>query len=105
MFNLIDAYSFPLINFIGIKMRVLILLCSLFSVTAFAQPVNINKADANTISNSLLGIGQKKAEEIVKFRTENGPFKAVDELTNVKGIGVKTVEKNRKDILLSKAKI
>ena len=67
---------------------------------AFAAPVNINAADAKTISESLSGIGLKKAEAIVKYRTEKGPFKTVEDLVNVAGIGDKTVEKNKKDILL-----
>jgi competence protein ComEA len=37
----------------------------------------------------------------VKYRTEKGLFKTVEDLTNVKGIGQKTVDKNKKDILLS----
>jgi competence protein ComEA len=49
----------------------------------------------------LKGIGLKKAEAIVKYRTEKGPFKTVDELDNVSGIGKKTVDKIRSDVLLS----
>ncbi|MCX7106641.1 MAG: helix-hairpin-helix domain-containing protein [Methylococcales bacterium] len=47
------------------------------------------------------GIGLKKAEAIVKYRTEKGLFKTPEELTNVKGIGQKTFDKNKKDILIS----
>jgi len=60
-----------------------------------AQPVNINRADAATIAGSLRGIGLRKAEAIVAYRTEHGPFKSVDELVNVKGIGAKTLEQLR----------
>ncbi|MGZ8144969.1 MAG: ComEA family DNA-binding protein, partial [Methylosarcina sp.] len=42
----------------------------------------------------------KKAEAIVKYRTEKGAFSRVEDLTNVAGIGEKTLEKNKKDILL-----
>jgi competence protein ComEA len=66
-----------------------------------AKPVNVNTADAKTIGESLKGIGLKKAEAIVKYRTEKGPFKAVDELDNVSGIGKKTVDSIRADVLLS----
>ncbi len=86
-------------------MKPLILFFSLFTFNAFAQPVNINTADAKTISSSLKGIGLKKAKEIIKYRKENGPFKTHKELTNVKGIGDKTVEKNTDDILFSKTKL
>lgn len=60
-----------------------------------ATPVNINKADAITIANSLDGIGQSKAQAIVAWRETNGPFKSVDQLTQVKGIGGATIERNR----------
>ena len=60
-----------------------------------AQPVNINRADAATLADSLKGIGMRKAEAIVAYRTEHGPFKSVDELANVKGIGAKTLEQLR----------
>ena len=82
-------------------MKKLILLLSLFAFNAIAAPVNVNTADAKTISEALSGIGMKKAEAIVKYRTEKGLFKAPEDLTNVKGIGKKTFEKNKKDILIS----
>ncbi|MFZ2168438.1 MAG: helix-hairpin-helix domain-containing protein [Methylococcaceae bacterium] len=84
-------------------MKKLILLLSLFAFNAIAAPVNVNTADAKTISEALSGIGLKKAEAIVKYRTEKGPFKAAEDLTSVKGIGKKIVEKNKKDILLGDA--
>jgi competence protein ComEA len=82
-------------------MKKLMLLLFLFTFNALAAPVNVNTADAKTISEALSGIGLKKAEAIVKYRTENGLFKTPEDLTNVKGIGKKTVEKNKKDILVS----
>ena len=82
-------------------MKKLIVLMAIFSVNSFAAPVNINTADAQTISESLKGIGQKKAEAIVQYRKENGNFKSVDELASVSGIGPKTLEINKADILLS----
>lgn len=65
-----------------------------------ATPVNINKADAPTIAKSLDGIGLAKAEKIVAWRDEHGPFKSVDELSQVSGIGPATLERNREAILL-----
>lgn len=69
-------------------------------LTIAAEPVNINKATVEQISASLNGIGPAKAEAIVKYRTENGPFVSADQLAEVKGIGPSTVEKNRAYILV-----
>ena len=80
-------------------MKKVVILLALFSINAFATPVNINTADPQTISQSLKGIGQKKAEAIVKYRTENNGFKTLDDLANVSGIGPKTLEMNKADIL------
>ena len=85
----------------SIDMRYLLVMLMFCSVNAFAKPVNVNTASAKTISESLSGIGMKKAEAIVKYRTEKGPFKSASALTEVSGIGDKTVEKNRSDILVS----
>jgi competence protein ComEA len=69
--------------------------------TTASQPqeaaININTADAQALTK-LKGIGPKKAEAIVAFRKANGAFKTVDQLADVKGIGAKTVEANRKII-------
>lgn len=65
----------------------------LFASLSFA--VNINSADAPTLAAEIKGVGEKKAEAIVSYREANGPFKSVDDLANVKGIGAKTVDKNR----------
>jgi len=73
----------------------------LFPIYVVADPVNINEADAETISNALSGIGSKKAEAIVQYRTEHGQFKTLQDLENVSGIGEKTIKANEKDILLS----
>ena len=61
---------------------------------AFA-PVNINTADAETLARVLEGIGESKAAAIVAWRETNGAFTSLDELTQVKGIGQATLEKNR----------
>lgn len=57
--------------------------------------VNINSADAAVMAERLNGIGEKKAQAIVEHREKNGPFKSVDDLKNVSGIGDATLEKNR----------
>ncbi|MFZ0870486.1 MAG: helix-hairpin-helix domain-containing protein [Rhodanobacter sp.] len=66
-----------------------------------ATPVNINTADAATLAKSLDGIGNSKAQAIVAWRDAHGPFKSVDDLSQVKGFGTKTLERNRAAILLT----
>lgn len=68
-----------------------------------ATPVNINQADAATIAKSLDGIGAAKARAIVTWRDANGPFKTVDDLAHVKGIGKSTLARNKDAILLADA--
>jgi len=58
-------------------------------------PVDINTATAEQIAEALSGVSETKAKRIVSFRDQHGPFKSVDDLVKVKGIGEKTVEKNR----------
>ncbi|MFL6593669.1 MAG: ComEA family DNA-binding protein [Luteimonas sp.] len=65
-----------------------------------ADKVNLNTADAATIDRVLLNIGAAKAEAIVAYRKEHGAFKSPEQLALVKGIGLKTVEKNRDRIVL-----
>ena len=62
--------------------------------------ISINNADAEMISEVLSGIGLKKAKAIVAYRKKNGKFKSLDDLLNVKGIGQKTLDKNRGRITL-----
>jgi len=69
-----------------------------------AGPVDVNTADAETISAELKGIGLAKAKAIVEYRTKHGPFRSADDLTLVKGIGERTVEINRADIKVSAPK-
>ena len=69
-----------------------------------AGPVDVNTADAETISAELKGIGLAKAKAIVEYREKHGPFRSADDLTLVKGIGGRTVEINRSDIKVSAPK-
>jgi competence protein ComEA len=63
-----------------------------------AAPVDINRADAATLAASINGVGEARAAAIVAYREANGPFTSVDELTAIKGIGPKLLERNR-DVL------
>jgi len=53
--------------------------------------VDLNTADAKTISKSMKGIGIKRADAIVKYRTDHGPFKSFDDLSEVSGLSKKFV--------------
>ncbi len=81
-------------------MKKLGIILMLLAFNAIAKPVNINTANAKTIAASLQGIGQKKAEAIVKYRKTHGKFKTIKDLVKVKGIGLKTLQKNKGDILI-----
>lgn len=60
-----------------------------------AEPVNINTAGAEALAEAINGVGLKRAEAIVEYRNQNGPFKSVDELVQVQGVGEKSLEKSR----------
>ena len=62
--------------------------------------ININQATVQEITAKLDGIGRKKAQAIVQYRKQHGDFKNVDALMQVKGIGEKTLAKNRSRIRL-----
>lgn len=62
-----------------------------------AGKVNINTAGLAELT-TLTGIGDVKGQAIIDYRTEHGPFTSVDELTNVSGIGDKTLAKIRDQI-------
>ncbi|EFX90556.1 DNA uptake protein [Actinobacillus ureae] len=65
-----------------------------------ANLININTATAAEIQDKLVGIGAKKAQAIVEYRTKNGAFGSLEQLTDVSGIGKATLEKNRERIVL-----
>lgn len=81
---------------------------SLFAMAADPQPVadtqviaaleqtkvNINTADMETLARELNGIGSAKARAIIDYREAHGAFASVDELLEVKGIGMAILEKN-----------
>lgn len=74
--------------------------CALLQSAFALEPVNINTASAQEIASALHSIGIAKAEAIVKYREENGVFTSVAQLGSVKGIGEKTLIKNKEYILL-----
>ena len=84
----------------SILTQTLIALALSFTLVSIVQAVNINTADAQSLSDGLNGVGIKKAQAIISWRDANGQFKTANDLTQVKGIGAKTVEKNIDDIQL-----
>ena len=86
------------------KTAKLLLVFMLWPAFAFAGPVNVNTADAETISAELKGVGLAKAQAIVEYRKKHGPFRSADDLSLVKGIGERTVEMNRSDIQVTVSK-
>ena len=60
--------------------------------------INLKSADADTLATAIVGIGPVKATAIVVFREKHGPFKSVDDLLVVKGIGAATVDNNREQL-------
>lgn len=65
------------------------------------QQLNVNINTSSIAQLVLLkGIGESKAKAIVEYRETNGKFKVIGDLSNVKGIGPKIVEKNSKFLSL-----
>lgn len=65
------------------------------SAVAQAAPIDVNTADAKALASAMSGVGLKRAQTIVDYRVKHGPFKSVDDLAKVKGVGKATIEKNR----------
>jgi competence protein ComEA len=93
-----------------------VLLCGVLGFGAAAAPAEGGKAapvaaksgavDLNSASEAQLqevpGIGPALAKKIVDFRNENGPFKSVDDLLKVRGVGEKSLERLRPHLTVGK---
>jgi competence protein ComEA len=80
-----------------IVLRALLLAMGITQAFA-AVPVDINRADASALQQGLTMVGPSRAAAIVEHRQQHGPFKRVEDLTQVKGIGKAIVERNRQRI-------
>lgn len=70
---------------------------ALVTLVANAQSIDVNTATAAELE-ALPGIGPTKANAIIAYREQNGPFQSVDDLTKVSGIGDKTLQAIRDQI-------
>lgn len=68
-----------------------------------AASVDINTAGPTELAAALTGVGAAKAAAIVKYRKANGPFKKVEDLAKVEGIGKSIIEQNRSVLAVAKA--
>ena len=62
--------------------------------TVASGSVNINTATAELLALELKGVGSKRAQAIVDYRREHGPFQSAEQLQEIKGIGAAIVEQN-----------
>ena len=73
--------------------------CLVLALLSFAvsseEQVNINTADRQALMETIKGVGDKRAESILQYREQHGPFQSVEELIEVKGINASIIEKNR----------
>jgi competence protein ComEA len=79
---------------------ILLFSSSAMSAQSSIEKININTANAEQIATTMTGIGDNKAKAIVEYRNSHGKFKSLDDLENVDGVGLKTVEKNKDKITL-----
>jgi competence protein ComEA len=94
-FIFLACFSFP--SFVLATEAVSLKALSTESAQVQSHLININTADISALS-SLKGIGAKKAEAIIAWREANGNFKNIEQLLDVKGIGIVILEDNRDKI-------
>ncbi len=82
-----------------VLLSLLLILPLLASAT---DKLDINTADSATLAQALQGVGEKRAELIIAWRNEHGPFKSIDDLAKVKGIGQKIIDENRAILSIGK---
>ncbi len=87
------------------KSLLLATILSLSTVSAFAEVVNLNKADASAFQYYLNGIGEKKASKIINYRQEHKEFKSIAEIMEVKGIAQGIFAKIKADLSLTEGKV
>ena len=80
-----------------LKRCILVVLLILPTILFAGDTIDINSADKEVLM-SVKGIGEKRAEAIIKHRNENGPFQSIDQLVEVKGVSQSLVDANRENL-------
>tara|TARA_B100001094_G_scaffold329777_1_gene393300 strand:- start:2416 stop:2673 length:258 start_codon:yes stop_codon:yes gene_type:complete len=70
------------------------------SISSPQKLIHINMATAIELEKELQGVGKSKAQAIVRYRAEHGPFAQIEDLQHVQGIGKALIERNREKIQL-----
>jgi len=81
------------------KLFLILVMLVAFSGVAVAA-VNINTATKEELT-SIKGVGEKRAQDIIDYRTKNGPFKTVDDLEKVPGVGPGLMKRIRTQVSTS----
>ena len=81
------------------KLFLILVMLVAFSGAAVAA-VNINTATKEELT-SINGIGEKRAQDIIDYRTKNGPFKTVDDLEKIPGVGPGLMKRIRSQVSTS----
>ena len=75
-----------------------VLACVSFPGAAAAadnETIDVNTATGETLASTMSGVGVTLGKAIVEYRRLNGPFRSIDELVRVRGIGVKLLDRSR----------
>jgi competence protein ComEA len=86
-----------------IKSLLFVLFLGLSAISFATTPVDVNQADAPALAEGLNGVGPKIAAAIVSYRKQHGPFRRLEDLLNVKGIGPRILERNRANIMVGRS--
>ena len=79
-----------------------ILLIAIALIGSLFAKVDINTAGVKELQ-ALKGVGDKKAAAIIEYRTKNGQFKSIEDLTKVNGIGKKIIDDNKNELEIKPA--
>ena len=80
--------------------KILLVACLLIPTLLLAEVVNINTADKESLMSAITRVGEKRAEAIIAYREQNGPFKSIEELVEVRGVSASIVEANMDNLSL-----